>query len=312
LRLEMLQVARLSPKLLGEAADLVADFLRSQQNSDGGFKDRAGGSDLYYTVFGVEGLIALRADIPHAKIAEYLLPFGDGGSLDFVHLGCLARCWANLPPALRAQAPREQIAARIERFRTADGGYAASGMTNEEIRIHERGQQGDSSVDLTESGTLYGCFLAAASYQDLELLMPDPMGMLKCIHALRAADGGYSNQRDVPMGLTPTTAAAATLLRHLGQPADPSLAKWLLDCHRAEGGFLAMPDAPIPDLLSTATALHALAGMQVDFSTIKEPSLDFIDTLWTNKGSFHGNWTDDLLDTEYTYYGLLALGHLSL
>ena len=29
-------------------------------------------------------------------------------------------------------------------------------------------------------------------------------------------------------------------------------------------------------------------------------------------GGFHGNWSDDYLDCEYTFYGLLALGHLSL
>ena len=81
---------------------------------------------------------------------------------------------------------------------------------------------------------------------------------------------------------------------------------------QSRGGFLAVPEAPIPDLLSTATALHALAGMQVDFSGIKERCIDFVDSLWTNRGSFYGNWTDDMLDTEYTYYGLLALGHLSL
>jgi len=33
--------------------------------------------------------------------------------------------------------------------------------------------------------------------------------------------------------------------------------------------------------------------------------------LWTNRGGFYGNWLDDTLDCEYTYYGLLALGHLS-
>ena len=294
----MLQVARLSPKLLGEAADLVADFLRGQQNDDGGFKDRAGASDLYYTVFGIEGLIALRADIPHAKIAAYLRPFGDGESLDFVHLGCLTRCWANLPAMLRDEAPRLGIAARIERHRAKDGGYSPS------LSIHP---------EVMEShGTLYGCFLAAASYQDLNLDMPRPLAMLDCIQRLRAADGGYSNQQDVPVGLTPATAAAATLLRHLGQSIDPEVGRWLLNCCKPEGGFLALPEAPIPDLLSTATALHALAGMQVDISAIQEPCLDYLDTLWTNLGSFHGNWTDDMLDTEYTYYGLLALGHLSL
>jgi hypothetical protein len=329
----MLQVARLSPKLLGEASDLVADFLRGQLNDDGGFKDRAGASDLYYTVFGMEGLIALRADVPHAKIAGYLRTFGDGVSLDFVHLGCLARCWANLPPALRDEAPRERIAARIEGHRSADGGYSPVGgreMTSDEFTNdglirhsdfvirhsteppHPNPLPRSTGGEGTKTGTIYGCFLASASYQDLNLDMPEPLAILKCIEDLRAADGGYSNQADLPMGLTPATAAAVTLLRHLDQPADLGLAQWLLKCHRAEGGFLAMPEAPIPDLLSTATALHALAGMQVDFEAIKEPCLDFIDSLWTNKGSFHGNWTDEILDTEYTYYGLLALGHLSL
>ena len=68
---------------------------------------------------------------------------------------------------------------------------------------------------------------------------------------------------------------------------------------------------PVPDLLSTATALHALAGMEVSFEPIKERCLDFVDTLWTGKG-FCGHWADDVVDTEYTFYALLALGHLSL
>src|SRR5439155_373210 len=38
-------------------------------------------------------------------------------------------------------------------------------------------------------------------------------------------------------------------------------------------------------------------------------SLKFLET---NEGAFHGQWADDHVDCEYTYYGLLALGHLSL
>ena len=71
-----------------------------------------------------------------------------------------------------------------------------------------------------------------------------------------------------------------------------------------------MPGAPMPDLLSTATALHALAGMHVDLEPIQEPCLDFLDSLWSGRG-FCGSWADDAVDCEYTYYGLLALGHLS-
>jgi hypothetical protein len=288
----MLQVARLAPRLLGPASDLVAEFLRSQMTPDGGFQDRAGAPDLYYTVFGMEGLLALRADLPIASLASYLRRFGSGEGLDFVHLSCLARGWAGLPPEVRSEAPRQEIAARIEGYRSSDGGYEA-----------EPG---------SEHGTLYGCFLALGAYQDLGLELPDPQSMLRCIHRLRAEDSGYANGDDMPVGLTPSTAAAVTLLRQLDWQPDPAVADWLLSRCHPEGGFYATPMAPIPDLLSTATALHALAGMQADFGAFKEPCLDFVDSLWVNKGAFYGSWMDDELDCEYTYYGLLALGHLSL
>ena len=62
LRLEMLQVARLAPKVLGDSTELIREFLIHQQNSDGGFKDRAGKSDLYYTVFGMDTLLAIQSE----------------------------------------------------------------------------------------------------------------------------------------------------------------------------------------------------------------------------------------------------------
>lgn len=288
----MLQVARLAPKLLAEATDLVGQFLRSQLHPDGGFLDRAGKPDLYYTVFGIEGLIALRADLPAQSITTFLQSFGDGAQLDLVHLGCLARCWAAMPAAAQATVPVESILQRIEAHRSADGGYnAAAG---------------------TADGTLYGCFVAVGAYQDLARPMPEPLRMLACLQALRAEDGGYANQRDLPLGLTPSTAAAVALLRHLEHPLPPALGDWLLARCHPEGGFYATPLAPMPDLLSTATALHALSTLHVSLDPVREPCLDFIDTLWSNRGGFHGNWTDDVLDCEYTYYALLALGHLSL
>jgi prenyltransferase beta subunit len=68
----------------------------------------------------------------------------------------------------------------------------------------------------------------------------------------------------------------------------------------------------MPDLLSTAVALHALDGLQVDFAERKDAMLDFVDSLWTAAGGFHGTWDEEEFDIEYTYYGLLALGHLAL
>lgn len=288
----MLQVARLSPKLLGDSADLVRDYLRSQLTPAGGFADRAGNPDLYYTVFGLEGLFALRADLPIVQVLGYLKSQGAGEQLDFVHLSCLCRCWAGMPKDEHKHIPSEAILSKVESFRSADGGYA-----------QEPGQA---------DGTVYGCFLALGAYQDLGRDLPDVPGVVNCINRLRAEDGGYANQLDVPLGLTPSTAAAVTLLRQYHQPIPEGTGEWLLSRHAADGGFFATPMAPMPDLLSTATALHALAGLHVDLEPIREPCLDFIDTLWTSQGGFHGTWTDDTLDVEYTYYGLLALGHLSV
>src|SRR5213075_1759165 len=193
----MLQVARLSPKLLADAAPLVEQFIRGQMNADGGFNDRAGASDLYYTVFGLECLMALRADLPAAKVLPYLQMFGEGVKLDLVHLACLARCWADVKTDPENTAV---IAGRIERHRSADGGYNATIGANH--------------------GTVYGTFMALGAYQDLKLAMPQQERILQCIAANQTEDGAYANHPDMAIGLTSATAAAATMLRQMNHPVD--------------------------------------------------------------------------------------------
>ena len=293
LRLEMLQVARLAPKVLGDSAGLVRQFLLSQQNRDHGFNDRAGGSDLYYTAFGLQALLALDAPPAAEKVADYLTTFGNGDKLDFVHLCCLARCWASVskPSSQASDSVRGAILRRIETYRTPDGGYQPI-----------RGPNGNA----------YGCFLALGAYQDFNKPMPNLSGLVNCLGTLKTPDQAWANEPGMTTGSTNATAAAVAVLRNLGTPVDPATGEWLLAQSHPEGGFRAAPNAPLPDLLSTATALHALAGLEVSFADIKERCLDFVDSLWTNEGGFHGHWADDFLDCEYTFYGLLALGHLSL
>ena len=276
----MLQVARLSPNILGESGDLIRQFLKSQHLPDGGFADRGGNSDLYYTVFGLECFLALRDDPPVSAARAYLQQFGDGDGLDFVHLACLCRCWANVCRDFNGAS----LLQRLEKFRSPDGGY----------------------------GNVYSAFLALGAYEDFHIPVPEPGRLLESLRSLRAEDGAYSNQPGASRGITTSTAAAILLLRHLGETPDDSLADWLLARAHPQGGFFALPDAPIPDLLSTATALHALSAMHAPLPPIREACLDFIDTLWTNRGGFYGNWADEAIDCEYTYYALLSLGHLSL
>ena len=91
LRLQLLQVARLAPRLLGDSTDLVREFYRRQFNADGAAGDRGGKPDLYYTIFALAGAQALDVPIPADATAAWLETHGDGDALDFVHLGALAR-----------------------------------------------------------------------------------------------------------------------------------------------------------------------------------------------------------------------------
>jgi prenyltransferase beta subunit len=287
----MLQVARLAPQQLGESRDLIAAFLHERLNPDGGFQDRNGESDIYYTVFGLEGLVALQEPIPAHAVASFLRQFNDGQGLDLVHLACLARCWANISRDL-AGVPATEILAQVEAYRSQDGGYAQT-----------RGVHG---------GNVYAAFLALGAYQDLRMPLPNPDSLLRALGTMRACDGGYANQPGDAHGITTVTAAAVMLFKTLGGSLDPHLKLWLLDRCHASGGFLATPAAPVPDLLSTATGLHALAALDAPLAGLYETCLDFVDSLWTNRGGFFGSWVDDTLDCEYTYYGLLALGHLTV
>jgi prenyltransferase beta subunit len=292
LRLQMLQVARLAPRLLEEAAPLVAGFLERQFTPGGGAMDRAGRADLYYTIFALAALEAVgdpvKAEDPRrAALTGWIKSFGDGTGLDFIHLGALARCRAALHLGGGAQ-----LLERLEAFRTADGGY------------HETAG--------AKHGHAYGCFVALGAYQDAGAELPEPLRMVQCLKFLETPDGAWGNVRGMREGTVPATAAAVTLLHQLGVPVNQSAAAWLLAQQHEGGGWLAVPGSPMPDLLSTATALHALACLDVRLpETARERCLDFVDTLWSADGGFHGHWADDTLDAEYTFYGLLALGHLA-
>lgn len=293
LRLQLLQVARLAPRLLGDSTDLVRDFFRRQITPEGAGCDRAGRPDLYYTIFALAGLQALDVPPPLDRVEAYVRSFGDGARLDFVHLSALCRCWAVLGPDRMPAGLAAALLERIEDFRKPDGGY-----------------EGDRHA---AHGTAYGAFVALGAYEDLGRTPPQLLKLIQALKRLESADGAWSNLPGAKVGALNATAGAVTLIRHLGFPVNAEVGRWVLAQAHPEGGFRAVPGAPLPDLLSTATALHALAALDVRISSaVHERCMDFIDTLWTNEGGFHGHWADEYVDAEYTYYGLLALGHLAV
>ncbi|HPC95173.1 MAG TPA: prenyltransferase/squalene oxidase repeat-containing protein [Sedimentisphaerales bacterium] len=296
IRLDMRKAVSRAAEALGDSVDAVRAFLRCHLCDDGGFQGRDGKSDLYYTVFGLEASLALAVKLPLERVLGYLRGFGTGQSLDLVHLASLVRCRINLAEGGAYPidpASRRAMIARLMCFRAADGGFSTSAGA--------------------ERGHVYGSFLALGICQDLQVDDLEPAGVLQSVRSLQMPDGGFSNEPTMGVSATAATAAAITIFHYLGAPLPESALRWLAARAETQGGFCAVcsqPGAAIPDLLSTATALHALTLVGADLNEIRERNLDYLDALWSVRGGFRGHPADDVLDCEYTYYGLLSLGDL--
>lgn len=289
---DMLETARRAGAALGAATDRVRKFVESRRAAGGGFHDRAGRADLYYTVFGIDCLLALGDAGAAAEHEAYVRSFGQGGGLDFVHLACLARCRARISGPKPGRREKDDLRRRLDEYRTPDGGYA--------------------TVKLAASASVSGTFLAFQALDDLGLLSANPLRAMRALAGLRARDGAYANEPGLGHGTTLATAGAVILWSRLHLPVDPAQRDWLVGCCHREGGFLANPRAPVPDLLSTATALYALErlGQPLDEGR-RRACLHFVETVMDESGGFRGHWMDNTPDCEYTFYALLALGCLA-
>jgi hypothetical protein len=295
----MIYKAGLAADILGKASELVISFIRNRQNPDGGFKGRSDTSDIYYTMFGFDCLTALKST-PIFPIEQFLAEHGSIENLDFVHLCSLTNLLSAIFPNDTGAKSIEdlefdanefgRIANQIEKYRAADGGY--------------------NVVKGLSRSSIYGNFLAISTLEEIGAQLPDGNIIVNSIMKLKSADGGFANEPDLKEGTTTATAAAIVLLDKFGVKSYSENINWLLKMFHPSGGFLASPSAPIPDLLSTATALHCLSETGLDMNLIKEKCLDYLDSLWSAEGAFYGTWADETTDVEYTFYGLLALGSL--
>lgn len=288
LKIEMTQVARLAPNLLLESTDLVSQYVSSLITPQGLFPDREGKPDFYYSTFGLLALDALQLNIPQDALRASLemAPLPE----DLIEASTLARCWSYVD----GTAPDRIL-------------NAIQDMTTACIQQDAFGTAPDS-----KAATVYATFLATGLFQDLNIPAPESIDIPVFLSSVQASDGGFPNEKSISMSTSPSTAAALALYRSMSIDPPDSACDWLLQRFSPEGGVYAAEGAPLPDLLSTAVALHALNGLDIKLNALREPTLDFIDSLWTNRGGFYGNWSEDILDVEYTYYGLLALGHLSV
>jgi geranylgeranyl transferase type-2 subunit beta len=308
IRLDMYRRVSRAGAALGDSLDTVSEFLRRQLTPDGGFAGRDGRSDLYYTVFGLEASLALGVDLPHERVNAYLDSFEMGDALDLVHLTSLIRCRANMVESFDAGAPGgASVPARLKMS-------CGDARPTKRLLAH-RSRDGGFNIALDAAeGSAYGSFMTLGAYQDLGLAMPDMEAVARSVSSLQMPDGGFSNEPAMAVSATPATAAAICVLHYLKRPVPEAALRWLLDRVGPHGGFMVLPltgDLAIPDLLSTATALFAFSLVGALPEDGREKHLDYLDSLWSTQGGFRGHAGDQVVDCEYTYYGLLSLGCLA-
>lgn len=291
-------------RLAGSVRTQQAQYLRSAQNSDGGFSGREGGSDLYYTGFALRGLAVLGE--LSLEIAEKTAAFL-GQSLtrpvsvvDFYSLlyGCGLIQAAGGPDVL-ASSPADwpaRVAATLESFRTSDGGY---------------GKATDSA-----SGSTYHTFLVGLSYELLGRGFPDPDSVLRFVASRQRDDGGYVEIAPMKRSGTNPTAAAVGIVQLIRRDQfDPaamnSAADFLAGMPSMEGGLCANGRIPVADLLSTFTGTWTLAQLSALDRIDTRAALAYAQSLADASGGFRGGIWDERSDVEYTFYGLGTLGLLS-
>jgi geranylgeranyl transferase type-2 subunit beta len=281
-----------------------AAFLRDRQKPDGGFPGREGGSDLYYTGFALRGLTVLDnldADVCQ-KAAAFLKQSlaREATVVDFFSL-LYAHALVQLGggPDVLADSPKnwpERVAALLETFRTADGGYAKA--------------PGGAS------GSTYHSFLVALCYQLLGKSLPQAEATAAFVRSRRREDGGFVEIAPMRRSGTNPTAAAVALLQMLPGAAltaeeTVDVVSFLAEMPSFEGGLRANGRAPLADLLSTFTGVLTLqqlgAGDRIEVDAARE----FVQTLELPSGGYRGGLWDDATDVEYTFYGLSAVALLS-
>lgn len=271
--------------LSDEALTRVRTYVRSQMSSDCFFSNKGGMPDLYYTAFGWMLCHVLDIQLDPKKMKSYLTGF-NVNELDLIHYAAYRRCTI-----------------LVDLFQY--GKFITGLFSLKPTKIKTIGEF--KSIPHNDPNSPYSQFIWLSLLEDTGNKLPNKAAYLSKLNAYRLASGGY---RNMPDGLGATTNATVAALAVRGQmegyKTNPDLV-FLRELQQSNGGFCAANATPVPDLLSTATALFMLNCYQ---EKPRFEPVDFLEAHWLPSGGFCPTLIDETSDVEYTFYGLLALGTL--
>lgn len=269
-------------RLSSEAMERIASFVSSQQTENGVFMDKSGKEELYYTSFGLMLATILNVNIDTNRTGKWLDKQENKWS-DLVNQAAFVRC---------------RLLCELLKAGTLN--FALS-------RLFKSGQPLPAFTDYPHGDihSPYSQYILLSLKEDLGINAGNKQEILNSLSAYRVNSGGFSNFAGNKQAATNATVAALAVTGRLQGYHDNDDIRYLLSIQDESGGFLANASAPVPDLLSTATALFMLKCYGI------VPHIDansFIDAHWLESGGFCATLLDHSADVEYAFYGLLALG----
>ncbi len=292
---QMIAMLRNALTLLDEQGrEEVVHFLIGQQNPDGGFRDRGGRSDLYYSLFGGLMLGAWGGG-PRAKGMK-----NEDRRLDI---------GAAFPELV------EGTIQKLKQFIAGQSNADVPGFIEKccLILLQKELKAGSNSqlkalISLGKSfweerHSINISYRSFVLFLTLDAVLP--FRKILKIGAKRMLKRTTVDQH------SPCSEVAARVLLQKMMNQDGSEDQELLKSFACEtGGFKAFAHLENADMLSTAVALFALDFANCNLRLLKPDCLDFIGQNFSD-GAFLSGDGDTTADVEYTFYGLLALGVLA-
>lgn len=266
--------------------DEIKKYLLKSFTKDGGFADRGGKTDIYYTLFGcfVAEALSVKEVFPQLKI--YVKKNVEEDSLNGINLFSAAILYAKLfgvdSNTLRL---RKLVRAELEKANNQEYSNFIGLLTLYYLEDYRNLLKLRKRITVDNNNEV-PCSMAAAKavINNLTWNTIQSFPRMRESRKTRKIDSCFRRN-------------------------EININK-LISFYRGNGGFAALKKAPIEDLLSTAVALYALRFVDADLKEIKPDCLTFVDGLYLN-GGFRATELDFDIDIEYTFYGLLALGALA-
>ena len=286
-------MVQVKPKRRNELRSYFLDAL----DSNGGFRGRKvsgqqGKGDLYYSAFALRGLFLLGM-LDDAKLLLQMTDFLEEQQcrtdLSPADLISWTFCASLVHSVQGKEWLPEQIVSllnRWERFRCFDGCFAASK---------------NSAFSSTYTTFLTAIFYELFGESERSLTIP-----VEPILARQRSDGGFVELHPLQYGGTNPTAAAVGLLTilEIPLPEKQKAVDFLCRCQQPDGGFQAHARIPIPDLLSSFSAVMALHDLDAAGHVNRLALRDFVMNLRAPDGGYFGMAPDQQSDVEYTFYGM--------